>query len=60
MDKKEFFTMLGDWQGIKLEPARAERMTQPGGVYELISGMRNGLFNLDMGSDHFVACHLRT
>ncbi len=52
--------MLGDWQGIKLEPARAERMAQPGGVFELISGMRNGLFNLDMGSDHFAACHLRT
>ncbi len=48
MDKKDFFTMLGDWQGIRLEPARAERMAQPNGVYDLISGMRNGLFNLDV------------
>ena len=48
MDKKDFFTMLGDWQGIKLEPARAERTVQPGGIYELISGTRSGLFNLDV------------
>jgi hypothetical protein len=48
MDKKEFFTMLGEWQGITLDQARAERMARPGGVYEMLSGIRTVLFRMDV------------
>ncbi|MBW2621818.1 MAG: hypothetical protein JRD68_02835 [Deltaproteobacteria bacterium] len=48
MDKSEFLTMLGEWQGITLDQARAERMARSGGVYEMLSGMRTILFRMDV------------
>jgi hypothetical protein len=48
MDMKEFFTTLAERQGITIEPERAEEMAGSGGVVDMISGMRERLFSLDV------------
>jgi hypothetical protein len=48
MDKKEFIITLGDQQGLKFSRERAERMTEKGGVLDMILLIRAILFQSDV------------
>jgi len=50
MNKAEFFTMFGKWQGITLDQARADRMARSGGIFETLYGIRTVLFQLDVSA----------
>ena len=50
MEKSEFFTMLGERQGITLDQASSEWMVRSGGVYEMLSGMKTILFGMDVSA----------
>lgn len=48
MDNKGLLIKLGELQGLKLDPARAEIMTEPGGVWDMVQLIRSILFQADV------------
>ena len=48
MDKKEFIITLGDQQGLRFSRERAEKMTEKGGVLDMVQLIRTILFQLDV------------
>jgi hypothetical protein len=48
MEKEAFLMMAGQYQGIQLDPDRVKRMTEPGGLFEQVGWLRQGLYQLDV------------
>jgi hypothetical protein len=48
MNKKEFVITLGDQQGLRLSPERAEKMAEKGGVLDMILLLRTILFQSEV------------
>ena len=44
MDNKELFIKLGGFQGLKIDPSRAELMTEPGKGWDIVQLIRSILF----------------
>ena len=48
MDNKELLIKLGEIQGLKIDPDRAELMTNPNGSWDMIQLIRSILFKADV------------
>ena len=48
MDNKDLFIKLGELQGLKIDPDRAEFMTKPNGSWDMIQLIRSILFEVDV------------
>ncbi len=48
MDKIEFIITLGDQQGVRFSRERAERMSEKGGLLDMVQLIRTILFQLNV------------
>ncbi|MEW6185053.1 MAG: hypothetical protein AB1585_04850 [Thermodesulfobacteriota bacterium] len=48
MEKKEFLLSLGEKNGLKIDPERAEKMAQSGGPLDMVQFIRTLLFRIDV------------
>lgn len=48
MDNNKLLIKLGELQGLNIDPARAELMTEPGGVWDMVQLIRSLLFQVDV------------
>ncbi len=48
MDRKEFIITLGEQQGLRFSRERAERITEKGGVFDMVQLIRAILFQLNV------------